>query len=204
MIGIFGGTFDPIHYGHLRTALDVQQALGLSQIKLIPLSDPPHRDAPTSTPQQRLDLLKAAVADDPLLAIDTRELERKGKSYTVDTLLSLKKGLPDETFCLLLGSDAFQGFPLWKEPERILSLCHLIVMQRPGEADPTHYQDRITHEPSDLSTKTTGLILPLPVTQLEISATQIRKLLQLGKSPRYLLPDPVLEQILAMGLYRKA
>jgi nicotinate-nucleotide adenylyltransferase len=202
MIGILGGTFDPIHYGHLRTALDVQQALGLSQIKLIPLSDPPHRNAPTSTPQQRLDLLRAAVEDEPLLTIDTRELERGGKSYTVDTLLTLTAEQPDETFCLLLGSDAFNGFPLWKEPNQILSLCHLVVMQRPGENDPTHYQDRITHNPSNLSTKASGLILPLSVTQLEISATQIRKLLQHGKSPRYLLPDPVLQQILEKKLYQ--
>lgn len=202
MIGILGGTFDPIHYGHLRTALDVQQTLELEQIRLVPLRDPPHRAHPTLSPSHRLGLLHTAVDDNPLFRIDTRELERSGKSYTLDTLQSLRSEQPGATFCLLLGSDAFNGFHSWHRPEEILELAHLVVMQRPGEPEPVRYHERLTHNPAALKQQAAGLILPLPVTQLEISATGIRKLLRQGKSPRYLLPDAVLEQIRRQRLYR--
>ena len=194
MIGILGGTFDPIHYGHLRTALDVQQTLGLEEIRLVPLRDPPHRAHPA--------LLHAAVDDNPLFRVDTRELERSGKSYTLDTLRSLRSEQPGYTFCLLLGSDAFNGFHTWHRPDEILELAHLVVMERPGEAEPAHYHERLTHNPAALKQQSAGLILPLPVTQLEISATGIREMLGQGKSPRYLLPDAVLELIRQKRLYR--
>lgn len=201
MIGILGGTFDPIHHGHLRTALDVQQQLGLTQVRLVPLRDPPHRSAPLLGAGQRLALLRAAVADATEFAIDTRELEREGKSYTLDTLQSLKAEQPERTLCLLLGSDAFEQFPEWHQPQAILELAHLVVMQRPGETDPRHYPKRITHDVARLNTRTAGLILPLQVTQLEISATMIRQMLRNGLSPRYLLPGPVLQLIQQQGLY---
>lgn len=203
MIGILGGTFDPIHFGHLRTALDVQQQLGLKQVYLIPLRDPPHRASPALDGKQRLDLLQAAIANAPEFTIDTRELERDGKSYTLDTLQSLKAEQPQRTLCLLLGSDAFRHFPAWHRPLEILELAHLVVMQRPGEGDPGHYPERITHDLSALNAHPAGRILPLPVTQLEISATAIRELLRQGHSPRFLLPDPVLDLIQQRGLYRK-
>jgi nicotinate-nucleotide adenylyltransferase len=201
VIGILGGTFDPIHYGHLRTALDVQQHLGLEQIRLIPLRDPPHRTQPTLSAAQRLALLHAAVDDNPLFRIDTRELERSGKSYTLETLQSLRTELPEETFCLLLGSDAFNGFHTWHRPEAILGLAHLVVMQRPGEPEPVRYHEQLTHDPEELKWQAAGLVLALPVTQLEISATRIRELLRHGQSPRYLLPDAVLELIRRRRLY---
>lgn len=202
MIGILGGTFDPVHYGHLRTALDVQQTLGLEQVRLIPLRDPPHRAQPSLSPTDRLALLHAAVDDNPLFTVDPRELERSGKSYTLDTLQSLKAEQPHTTFCLLLGGDAFHGFPRWHRPDAILELAHLVVMQRPGEPDPRHYHARITHDPAALEQQSAGLILPLPVTQLEISATRIRELLRQGQSPRYLLPDATLELIRQHQHYR--
>ncbi|MCW8903039.1 nicotinate-nucleotide adenylyltransferase [Sedimenticola sp.] len=202
MIGILGGTFDPIHYGHLRTALDVQQTLGLEEIRLVPLRDPPHRAHPTLSPADRLTLLHAAVDDNPLFRVDTRELERSGKSYTLDTLRSLRSEQPGDNFCLLLGSDAFNGFHTWHRPDEILKLAHLVVMQRPGEAEPAHYHEHLTHNPAALKQQAAGLILPLPVTQLEISATGIREMLGQGKSPRYLLPDAVLELIRQKRLYR--
>ena len=202
MIGILGGTFDPIHYGHLRTALDVQQQLGLEQVRLIPLRDPPHRSTPLLGAEQRLALLQAAVADAPEFAVDTRELEREGKSYTLDTLQSLKSEQPTRTLCLLLGSDAFRQFPEWHRPQVILELAHLVVMQRPGEAEPRHYPERITHDVAPLGARPAGLILPLPVTQLDISASAIRKMLRSGRSPRYLLPEPVLRLIQQQGFYR--
>lgn len=201
MIGILGGTFDPVHYGHLRTALDVQQRLALEEIRLIPLRDPPHRAQPTLAPTDRLALLHAAVDDNPLFRIDSRELERSGKSYTLETLQSLRTEQPQATFCLLLGSDAFNGFHGWYRPEEILDLAHLVVMQRPGEPEPVRYHERITRDPTALQKQAAGLVLPLPVTQLEISATRIRELLRRGQSPRYLLPDAVLELIRQRGLY---
>ncbi len=202
MIGILGGTFDPIHYGHLRTALDVQQTLELEEIRLIPLRDPPHRARPVLSAAHRLALLHAAVDDNPLFRIDTRELSREGKSYTLETLQSLRQAQPHSTFCLLLGSDAFNGFHTWHQPDAILALAHLVVMQRPGEPEPVRYHERIIATPDNLKQQAAGLILPLPVTQLEISATRIRQLLQQGQSPRYLLPDAALELIRQRGLYR--
>ncbi|MCP4992536.1 MAG: nicotinate-nucleotide adenylyltransferase [Gammaproteobacteria bacterium] len=203
MIGILGGTFDPIHYGHLRPALDLQQALGLEQIRLIPLRDPPHRSAPIATPQQRLAMLQAAVKNDPNFTIDTRELERSTTSYTVDTLHSLRKELgDDQPLGLIIGSDAFNNFPRWHQPDEILNLANLLVMQRPGESHANHYPTRICSNPATLNSQSTGLIWFQPVTQLEISATRIRNLISNDQSPRYLLPQRVLEIIQQEKLYQ--
>ncbi|MES9856059.1 MAG: nicotinate-nucleotide adenylyltransferase [Sedimenticola sp.] len=202
MIGILGGTFDPIHNAHLRTALDVLQALQLDEVCLIPLRQPPHRESPLLTPQQRLELVQLAVAGNPLFKVDDRELKRKGDSYTVDTLLSLRQELGDQPICLLMGTDAFRGFPDWHKPEEILKLAHLVIMQRPGEKHPPIYPDRTTTAPQQLRKSPGGLIFFQPVTQLAISATAIREQLQQGRSPRYLLPDAVLDIIEKKQLYR--
>ncbi len=201
MIGIFGGTFDPIHYGHLRSSLEVQQALGLKEVKIVPLRNPPHRDHPTTTTQQRLKMIEAAIADEPKLQLDTREIEREGKSYTVDTLRSLRQELGTTPLCLIIGSDAFRHFPRWHRPDEIMRLAHIIVMQRPGETHPDHYPERVTNSIDNLKTAAAGHIWQQPVSQLEISSSMIRELLLHGKSPRYLLPEPVLELIQKQGLY---
>ena len=202
MIGILGGTFDPVHYGHLRTALEVQQALGLSAVRLIPLRDPPHRDAPSATPGQRLAMLHAAVSDEPVLQVDDRELRRSGKSYTLDTLQSLRRELGRQPICLLLGSDAFRGFPDWHKPDEILRSAHLVIMQRPGESVPDIYRERLCNRAGELAGASSGRILLQQVTQLEISASAIRRMLQQGVSPRFLLPDSVLQYIHREALYR--
>ncbi len=201
MIGIFGGTFDPIHFGHLRTVLEVQQALDLQEVRIIPLRDPPHRDHPCATPEQRLEMLRAAVAEQPELRIDERELHREGKSYTVRTLRSLRRELGDTPLCLIIGSDAFRDFPHWHKPEEILELAHVVVMQRPNEDRPDPFPERITDSLEDLRCSPAGGIWLQPVTQLQISATRIRELLQQGRSARYLLPDSVLRIIQREGLY---
>jgi nicotinate-nucleotide adenylyltransferase len=202
MIGIFGGTFDPIHFGHLRTALDVQQALDLDEIRIIPLRDPPHREQPAITTQQRLAMIRAAIADEPAFRLDTRELEREGKSYSVRTLRSLREELGDNApICLIIGSDAFHGFPSWHKPEEILQLAHVVVMQRPGDPLPEPYPERIAQSAEALRTTPAGCIYPQQVTQLQISATRIRGLIKAGLSPRYLLPDAVLEIIRREELY---
>ena len=202
MIGILGGTFDPIHYGHLRTALDVKEGLGLDELRLIPLRDPPHRGQPASTPEQRLEMLLAAVADEPTLTIDQRELTRSGKSYSLLTLQSLHEELGDIPICLILGQDAFQGFPNWHRPDEILRLAHLVVMQRPGESSSDLYQERITNNPEDLRSNLAGKVYLQQVTQLDISSSKIREMIKDGRSPKYLSPDSVLEIIKRDHLYR--
>jgi nicotinate-nucleotide adenylyltransferase len=203
MIGIFGGTFDPIHFGHLRTALDVQQALDLDEVRIIPLRDPPHREQPETTTQQRLAMIRAAIADEPTFRLDTRELEREGKSYSVRTLRSLREELGEDTpICLIIGSDAFRGFPSWHKPEEILQLAHIVVMQRPGDPLPELYPERLAKSKAELRSGPAGRIYPQPVTQLQISATGIRNLIRAGESPRYLLPDGALAIIQRENLYR--
>ena len=205
MIGILGGTFDPIHYGHLRPALEIQQALGLDEIRFIPLRDPPHREQPLSTPAQRLAMLRAAIKGQPGFRIDQRELEREGISYTVRTLRSLRKEAGAAPLCLLLGTDAFHGFPHWHKPEEILQLAHLVVMQRPGESQPGMtglLGARTAESVNELRMAPGGCILFRTVSQLEISSSAIRGMIRNGLSPRYLLPDAVLEIIENQRLYR--
>lgn len=202
MIGILGGTFDPIHNGHLRTALDVMEGLKLDELRLIPLRDPPHREQPSSTPEQRLEMMQAAVAGVPDLRVDRRELEHSGKSYSLLTLQSLRQELGDIPICLILGQDAFQGFREWHKPDEILKLAHLVVMQRPGESRQNPYPERMTENPDDLRSNPGGRIYLQPVTQLQISSTKIREMLQAGRSPRYLLPEAVLAIIDRDRLYQ--
>ncbi len=137
MIGILGGTFDPIHFGHLRTALDVMQAVGLEQVRFIPLHRAVHRGQPETAVSLRLQMVQAAIAGQPGFVADDRELRRAGDSYTIDTLTSLRRDYPQSPLCLLLGMDAFNGFADWRQPEAILRLAHLIVMHRPGITEPT-------------------------------------------------------------------
>ncbi|MGB5179082.1 MAG: nicotinate-nucleotide adenylyltransferase [Gammaproteobacteria bacterium] len=207
MIGILGGTFDPVHYGHLRPALEIQQALDLDEVRLLPSHVPPHRSQPHATPQQRLVMLHAAVADDPAFTVDTREFGREGPSYTFDTLQSLRAELAADGLCLLIGMDAFREFTSWHRWREILDYSHLVVMTRPGMSVPEQGEmaDFISlHRVADAATlksRTSGLLLFQPVTQLEISSTGIRQLLASGKRADFLLPESVLEIIYSEGLY---
>ena len=201
MICILGGTFDPVHFGHLRPALDVQQALEIPCVHLLPCRVPPHRDPPQGSPEQRLELLRLAVADEPALDIDTRELDREGPSYMVDTLESLRAEKGEKSLCLALGMDALLGLQSWYRWREIAKLCHLVVMQRPGRQWPK--QGALADLVSKASTgalrqlheRPAGCIFGVPVTQMAVSSTRIRGLLAAGKSPRYLLPDAVLNRI---------
>ena len=209
MIGILGGTFDPVHFGHLRTALDVMQGVGLAQIRFIPLHGAVHRDQPETPSSLRLQMVQAAIEDQSGFVADDRELKRQGDSYSVDTLASLQGDFPGERLCLLMGMDAFNGFLGWRQPEKILSLSHLIVMQRPGEAVSLEPElasllaARQCQRPADLKAQKSGRILIHQVTQLEISSTRIRSMIAAGESPRYLLPAPVLELIRENRLYER-
>jgi len=207
MIGLFGGTFDPVHFGHLRPALELQQSIGLDEVRLLPSHVPPHRSQPHATPQQRLAMLRAAVADDPAFTVDTREFEREGPSYTLDTLKSLRAEMAGTSLSLLIGMDAFREFSSWHRWREILDYSHLVVMTRPGKLPPEQGElaDFVSlHRVADATTlksRASGLLLFHPVTQLEISGTEIRKILASGKRADFLLPKSVLEVIYSEGLY---
>jgi nicotinate-nucleotide adenylyltransferase len=208
MIGILGGTFDPIHFGHLRTALDVMQGVGLEEVRFIPLHRAVHREQPRVSGRLRLQMLRLAVAEQPGFVVDDRELQRRGASFMVDTLSSLRAELGQRPLGLILGGDAFNQFLNWRQPQTILQLAHLVVMQRPGHdaiGDPQLQRLLRRHRACDrdaLHQAAAGHIFLLPVTQLEISATKIRRLIATGHSPRYLLPESVLQLLEAEGLYR--
>jgi len=201
MICILGGTFDPVHFGHLRPALDVQQALGIACVHLLPCRVPPHRAAPLATAEQRLELLQLAVADEPALEIDERELRRDGPSYMVDTLESLRTEQGEEPVCLALGLDALLGLDRWHRWQDILALSHLVVMHRPGSPWPQQgtLADRVNSarvtDAGALERQAAGCVIGVPVTQMAVSSTQIRDLLAAGQNPRYLLPDAVLNRV---------
>ncbi len=209
LIGLFGGTFDPIHYGHLRIALDIQQALGLTEVRMIPCYLPAHREGPSARAQQRLAMLHLAVANEPSLVVDEREFIRGGASYTVDTLVSLRADYPSDALYLILGSDAFEGLDQWHQWQRILSLAHIVVAHRPGwrgaaqSAMMTRLKEHYAEDVRDLLSVPYGKVITSPVTQLAISATRIRQMVKLGQCPRFLLPDSVFEYIKMNEIYQR-
>ena len=207
-IGLLGGTFDPIHYGHLRGALEAAECLGLDQLRLIPSARPPHRGQPGATAEQRLDMVRLAALGGCDLQVDDRELRRDRPSYSVETLESLRSELGDTvTLFMILGWDAFGGLPGWHRWEELLELSNLVVLQRPDYDPelPEVLKDllaaRSVSEPAGANAKT-GQIICLSQTPLAISATHIRQLVAADRSPRFLLPDAVLDYIETHGLYR--
>jgi nicotinate-nucleotide adenylyltransferase len=200
-IGVFGGTFDPIHYGHLRTAFELWQELRLTEVRFLPTGSPPHRDQPYASPELRLRMVQAAVADQPAFVVDDREVRRSGLSYSVDTLTELRRELSDRSLCLLLGMDAFLGLPNWHRWRELLSLAHIVVAHRPGWKAPTMgplgevMVDHGTGTIRELHEKPYGRIYVHAVTQLEISSTELRQLIEAGRDPRYLVPESVREII---------
>mgnify|MGYP001813831199 CR=1 FL=1 len=207
MIGILGGSFDPVHYGHLRPALEVQQFLGLDEIRLVPSLVPPHRPQAHASPQQRLAMLRAAVENYPVFKVDTREFDREGPSYTLDTLISLRAEMPAADLCLLVGMDAFLVLTSWHRWRELMDPCHMVVMERPGAQLPSQGElaDFIRlHRVMDvekLTRQSSGLLYFQPVSQLEISSTAIRKLLASGGDAGFLLPERVLDVVRSKGLY---
>lgn len=207
MIGVFGGTFDPVHYGHLRPLLEVRQALALDEVRLIPCRIPPHREAPGATAEQRLAMLEVAVAGVPGFRVDTLELEREGPSYMVDTLAQLRDEVGDKPLCLILGQDAFAGLESWHEWRRLVELAHIVVTRRPGSDFPRSgelgamVEQRRAAGADMLRERPAGLIWFQEVTQLDISATSIRESLRQGRDVRFLMPEPVRIYIEAQGLY---
>jgi nicotinate-nucleotide adenylyltransferase len=206
-IGLFGGTFDPIHYGHLRTAFELWQALRLTEIRFLPTGSPPHREQTLAPAELRLQMVRAAVADEPAFVVDDREMRRSGLSYSVDTLSELRAEFPDRSLCLLLGMDAFLGLPHWHRWRELFDLAHIVVAHRPGWKAPTQgplgeiMVDRGTGGVRDLHDARAGRVYIHAVTQLEISSTDLRQLIVAGRDPRYLVPEPVRDIIRETGCY---
>ena len=206
-LGILGGTFDPIHYGHLRPAQEVQRALDMAEIRFIPAANPPHRRAPVATAEQRRRMVELAVAGISGFVADDREIRRDGPSYTVLTLESLRREFSAFPLCLLMGMDAFEGIETWHQWQRLPELAHFVVMTRPGwtfppsAALPEWARERVVREPDKLARAGAGNIYFQTVTPQDISATQIREAIAGGKPVEGLLPSTVLEYIHAHRIY---
>jgi nicotinate-nucleotide adenylyltransferase len=211
-IGVLGGTFDPIHFGHLRLAQELADAVSLDEVLFIPAAIPPHRQQPATSAQQRAGMVALAIQNNPSFRLDMRELLRQGASYTIDTLQSLRLELGEETsISLLLGSDAFLGLPGWHHWQELLDLAHIVVAYRPHAPivkEQLHPQlrqrceARLTDDAGLLGKTRAGHIYMQHITALDISATHIRNCFQQSISPRYLLPDSVIGYIETERLYR--
>jgi len=210
-IGLLGGTFNPIHFGHLRMAQELAESLSLNEVRFIPSANPPHKPTPDTSANNRAAMVELAVADNSLFKFDGRELLRTGASYTVDTLKDLRKELgSDASLVLIMGSDAFTKFNTWHRWQEIIGLCHIALVQRPVSSinEPltndleTFLHNHYTEHVQDLHNTSSGLVTMQAITPLEISSTAIRKALQNKYSARYLLPDSVLEYINEYQLYK--
>ena len=211
LVGILGGTFNPIHYGHLRMAQELADGLGMDEVKFIPSANPPHKDSVAVSAEHRAAMVKLAIADNPKFSIDELELKRDGASYTIDTLISLRETLGNDTaLCLMMGSDAFVKLNTWHRWQEILDYAHIVLVQRPDQTKQqpplpkevqalleAHYTEQI----SDLSKENSGLINMQQITAQDISSSQIRENLKHGVSVRYLLPNNVAEYIAIQNLY---
>lgn len=213
-IGIFGGTFDPVHSGHLRVIVEIIENFNLDKLRVIPCGTPPIKSAAIATPIQRINMLRLAVSNQQNVIIDDIETHRNGPSYTVDTLTEIKERYPRSPLYLILGTDAFLGLNRWHRWRDILSLAHIIIIHRPGwdiniaesttrpcEEIKTILNSNLVSNKLTLQQNPTGNIMLFPIRKLDISSSAIRKLIKSEKSPRYLLPQDVLNFITAEQLY---
>jgi nicotinate-nucleotide adenylyltransferase len=209
LVGVFGGTFNPVHYGHLRSALELVERLQLEQLRLMPSAQPPHRESPQCSAAHRAAMVELAVAGEPRLACDARELRRAGRSYTIDSLIELRSELGPETgLCMVLGCDAVLDITSWHRWQELLDWAHIVVIARPGWELPsagTVAQWLSAHrleDPRALRQQPTGGIVIEELRPLAISSTEIRDLLAAQRSARYLMPQSVLDYIQTHQLYR--
>lgn len=212
-IALLGGTFDPIHFGHLRMAEELAEALAIEQVRFIPAGRPPHRGQPRAEARHRLEMARLAIAGNPHFVLDAREFHREAPSYSVDTLADLRAELPVGTpLVLFMGADAFLGLTTWHEWRRLFGLAHIAVAHRPGFSaaawedalpDPLRrlLSTQRVQQPADILEKPAGRIFLHGITQLDISASRIRDRALRGKSLRYLLPDAVIAYLNENHLY---
>lgn len=218
-IGLLGGTFNPIHFGHLRIAEELAESLNFDAVKFIPSANPPHKSLPKVSASDRAKMVALAIKDNPRFSLDTIELDREGASYTIDTLISLRESMGTDTqLYLIMGTDAFVKFDTWHRWQAILQYCHIILVQRTLTPNPTASQedqpqlsqalehflkDHYTENTEDLATQVNGLIHMQSVTPLRISSTDIRQHVQQLRSIRYLCPQNVAEYIQTAQFYRQ-
>ena len=205
--GIFGGTFDPVHLGHLRAAVEAREILELEDFRLLPVGVPFHRPNPMASGADRIVMLERAVSTIPGFSVDDREVRREGYSYMVDTLVEIRGEIGDVPLMLMIGQDAANALDTWHMWRDLFDLAHLVIMRRPesrvrwtGDLE-REVKRRLTVDPDQLRTKAAGLIYALEVTQLSIAATDIRKRLESGRTVQFLLPDPVIDYIEENQLY---
>lgn len=216
IIGIMGGTFNPIHYGHLRIAQELADALNFDEVRFIPSANPPHKTQPTVSALHRAAMVSLAISSNPKFKLDERELSRAGASFTYDTLQSLREELgPEISICLMMGSDAFMKFNTWHRWDELLRLCHIVLVNRPADKQVIEkpaevfaeelqslLHNHYTEHHDDLTHASAGHITMQAVTTLDISATAIRAQFSLGKSAQYLMPDAVIDYIIKHQLYQ--
>lgn len=209
-IGILGGTFNPIHFGHLRMAQELAESLQLDEIRFIPAASPPHKSAPSVTAEHRAAMVRLGIANNPTFTFDDRELHRAGPSYTFDTLQNLRNELGSQiSVTLFMGSDAFTKFDTWHRWQEIIQLCHIALVQRPRTSEhklpkilETFLHHHYTEHSDDLHHSPAGFITMQKITALDISSTAIRHTLLNKNSARYLVPDSVLDYIQEHRLYK--
>ncbi len=206
-LAFFGGTFDPVHYGHLRCADEARQKLNLETLYLLPAGTPPHRDLPQTSTGQRLEMLNLALAEFPQLVIDDRETRRSGLSYMVDTLQEVRAEFPQRPLLLLIGQDAANHLHSWHRWKQLFELAHIVILTRPGTK--TEYRHdlakeierRLSPDVQTLLRSEAGGVLSMQVVSIDISATTIKSIIRLGRSPGSMLPGPVLDYIVENQLY---
>ncbi len=208
MIGILGGTFDPIHFGHIKPTLDLLTLVPLDEIRFIPCRVPPHRPQPHASAHHRWRMVEIVANHQTGFVADSRELRREGPSYTIETLEDLHRDLGAANhLCLIMGNDAFCSFTQWYRWQDILTLAHILVMKRPGVSLPTHgdaaqlLQRARLRRPEELLNTHGGGILPCEVSQVNVSATAVRACIRAGEQPRFLIPGPVWAYIRREKLY---
>ncbi|MGY8813401.1 MAG: nicotinate-nucleotide adenylyltransferase [Gammaproteobacteria bacterium] len=207
-VGILGGSFDPVHYGHLRLALECKQRLDLEKVIFVPLNIPSHRAPLQASANQRFQMLQLATKDVKGLEVTDIEIKRNNTSYTIDTLKELRDTYQEQSICLIIGMDAFQEFDTWKEWQKIVDIAHLIIINRPNSQQDINkdrlialYESRKVSVKESIHNSIHGNILKLDIPALEISSSRIRELVQSNNSIKFLLPDDVLEYITNKQIY---
>ncbi len=204
LICLYGGTFDPVHYGHLKPLHELQQKLAADTVYILPASIPPHRPVPQASSRQRVEMLQLALQEYPDFILDSRELERSGPSWTVLTLQSFRQQYPEHSLCLVMGSDAFAGLPTWYHWQEIFQLANIIVIERACEAafsTPGWAAAYMIDDMSRLRDRKCAGIMPVRLKGYDISATDIRKRLNEGREIDGMLPAKVIDYIHQYGLY---
>ncbi len=209
-ISVLGGTFNPIHFGHLRMAQELADTLNFDEVRFIPSANPPHKNTPTISAEHRAAMVRLGIANNPIFTFDDCELRRTGASYTIDTLHDLRAELGTQaSITLFMGSDAFTEFDTWHRWQEIIQLCHIALVQRPRTAGnklpkilETFLQHHYTENSGDLRTSPAGFITIRQVTALDISSTAIREAVHCQQSIRYLMPDSVIDYIHTHQLYK--